>query len=81
MKNCQMEYSSAFELVRSKRRFVQPNSGFIAQLKLWHLMGYHIDVDYHEYKLYRLRLAGDQMRKGKARLCSSYCGIPPLMGL
>lgn len=64
MKIYRLEYAEAFERVRLKRRFIQPNNGFIAQLKLWHLMGYQIDIECQKYKLYRLRQAGEQMRKG-----------------
>lgn len=67
MKSRQLEYEPAFEFVKSQRRFVQPNNGFIAQLKLWHFMGYNIDIDCLKYKLYRLRLAGEQMRKGTSK--------------
>ncbi|XP_013099070.1 dual specificity protein phosphatase MPK-4 [Stomoxys calcitrans] len=65
MKKYRMDYSSAYDLVKSKRRFVQPNAGFVAQLKLWHRMGCSIDTQYQKYKTYRLRLAGDQVRKAK----------------
>ena len=58
------DYQQAYEYVKSKRRFVHPNAGFIAQLKLYKRMGCRIDPQYQKYKVYRLRLAGDQMRKG-----------------
>lgn len=72
MKKHNLDYQSAYELVKSKRRFVQPNSGFIAQLKLWHRMGCTIDTQYQKYKTYRLRLAGDQVRKGKKAVYNIY---------
>lgn len=65
MKKHNMEYQAAYDYVKSKRRFVQPNIGFIAQLKLWRRMGCTIDPQYQKYKIYRLRLAGEQVRKGK----------------
>ncbi|XP_014094950.3 dual specificity protein phosphatase MPK-4 [Bactrocera oleae] len=65
MKQHDLEYQAAFELVRSKRRFVQPNPGFVSQLKLYRRMGCKIDPQYQRYKLYRLRLAGEQVRKAK----------------
>lgn len=64
MKQHNMEYQTAHDLVKSKRRFVQPNIGFVAQLKLWKRMGCTIDPQYQKYKIYRLRLAGEQVRKG-----------------
>ncbi|XP_054730012.1 dual specificity protein phosphatase MPK-4 [Anastrepha obliqua] len=65
MKHNDIEYQAAFDLVRSKRRFVQPNPGFMSQLKLYRRMGCKIDPQYQRYKLYRLRLAGEQVRKAK----------------
>lgn len=68
MKQHNMDYQAAYDYVKSKRRFVQPNIGFIAQLKLWRRMGCNIDPQYQKYKIYRLRLAGEQVRKGK-KMC------------
>lgn len=51
--------------VKSKRRFVQPNNGFIVQLRLFHKMGWKIDSNHEKFKLYRLRKAADYVRKGK----------------
>ncbi|KAH8270956.1 hypothetical protein KR044_004901, partial [Drosophila immigrans] len=65
MKAHQLDYQAAYEMVRAKRRFVQPNAGFVAQLKLFRRMGYKIDPGYQRYKMHRLRLAGEQMRKAK----------------
>lgn len=65
MKRHNLDYQPAFELVKAKRRFVQPNAGFVAQLKLFRRMGYKIDPSYQRYKMHRLRLAGEQMRKAK----------------
>ncbi|KAM7350202.1 dual specificity protein phosphatase MPK-4 [Cochliomyia hominivorax] len=65
MKKHNMDYQAAYDYVKSKRRFVQPNIGFMAQLKLWRRMGCSIDPQYQKYKIYRLRLAGEQVRKAK----------------
>ena len=65
MKTRAVEYQVAYEFVKQRRRFVQPNAGFVAQLKLYGRMGCTIDNKYQKYKLYRLRLAGEQVRKGK----------------
>ncbi|XP_023179247.2 dual specificity protein phosphatase MPK-4 [Drosophila hydei] len=65
MKRHGLDYQPAYELVLAKRRFVQPNAGFVAQLKLFRRMGYKIDPNYQRYKMHRLRLAGEQMRKAK----------------
>ncbi|XP_057326278.1 dual specificity protein phosphatase MPK-4 [Microplitis mediator] len=65
MKKYKMTYEDAYELVKSKRRFVGPNPGFIAQLKLYEKMGYTIDHDNVEFKMYRLQIAADNVRKAK----------------
>lgn len=51
--------------VKSKRKFVHPNAGFMIQLRLFHKMGWKIDKSHEKYKLYRLKLAADNVRKGK----------------
>ncbi|KAJ8734453.1 hypothetical protein PYW08_013703 [Mythimna loreyi] len=58
-------YEEAFNLVRSKRRFVGPNVGFIAQLKLFGHMGYTINRDDPRYKQFRLKLAGQKLKEVK----------------
>lgn len=65
MKQHDLDYATALEFVKSKRRFVQPNLGFASQLRLYRRMGCKIDPTYQKYKLYRLRLAGERVRKGK----------------
>ncbi|XP_017850317.1 dual specificity protein phosphatase MPK-4 [Drosophila busckii] len=65
MKRHNLDYQPAYELVKNKRRFVQPNAGFVAQLKLFRRMGYKIDHSFQRYTMHRLRLAGEQMRKAK----------------
>lgn len=53
-----------FRRVKTKRRFVLPNNGFMVQLRLFHKMGWKIDQNHEKYKLYRLRMAADKVRKG-----------------
>ncbi|XP_055845336.1 dual specificity protein phosphatase MPK-4 [Episyrphus balteatus] len=65
MKKHNLEYQQAFEIVKSKRKFVHPNSGFVNQLKLYRRMGCTIDPQFDKYKAYRLKLAGEQVRKAK----------------
>ncbi|XP_017055411.1 dual specificity protein phosphatase MPK-4 [Drosophila ficusphila] len=65
MKRHNLDFLPAFELVKAKRRFVQPNAGFVSQLKLFRRMGCKIDPNCQRYKIHRLRLAGEQMRKAK----------------
>ncbi|XP_035779277.1 dual specificity protein phosphatase MPK-4-like [Anopheles albimanus] len=65
MDKYRLGYEAAFARVRAKRRFVMPNPGFVNQLKLYARMGYRIDRTNERYKLFRLRLAGDNVRKAK----------------
>lgn len=58
--------------VKSKRRFVQPNNGFMLQLRLFHKMGWKIDSNHEKFKLYRLRMAADNVRKGMLLQCHSH---------
>lgn len=65
MKKYKITYSPAFERVKSKRRFVGPNPGFIQQLRLFAKMRWQIDPNHEQYKKYRLHLAADSVRKAK----------------
>ncbi|CAB3258933.1 unnamed protein product [Arctia plantaginis] len=58
-------YEDAFILVKSKRRFVGPNVGFIAQLKLFGHMGYALNRDDPRFKQFRLKLAGQKLKQVK----------------
>lgn len=64
MKKYKISYAKAFERVKSKRRFIGPNAGFIKQLGLFYKMGWKIDPQNEHYKHYRLRLAASKVRKG-----------------
>lgn len=55
----------ALPRVKSKRIFVRPNVGSMNQCRLFHKMGWKIDVQHEKYKVYRMRLAADKVRKGK----------------
>lgn len=65
MKKYKITYTPAFERVKSKRRFVGPNAGFIQQLRLFAKMHWTIDPNHEQYKKYRLHLAADSVRKAK----------------
>ncbi|XP_041764886.1 dual specificity protein phosphatase MPK-4 [Anopheles merus] len=65
MQKYRLGYEAAFQRVKAKRRFVMPNPGFVNQLKLYGRMAYRIDRTNERYKLFRLRLAGDNVRKAK----------------
>ncbi|XP_044730446.1 dual specificity protein phosphatase MPK-4-like isoform X2 [Chrysoperla carnea] len=65
MKKNNMPFDEAFELVKSKRKFVHPNHGFQHQLKLYEKMGYIIDKNYPKFRDFRLKIAADQVKKVK----------------
>lgn len=48
-----------------------PNAGFVQQLRLFYKMGWKIDAQHEQFKMYRLRLAADKVRKGRERSHSS----------
>lgn len=53
---------------------VSPNNGFVKQLKLFHKMGYKIDPTYKNYKIFRLKLAADQVKSARI-LPSSFMNL------
>ncbi|XP_071454474.1 dual specificity protein phosphatase MPK-4 [Hetaerina americana] len=65
MKKHRISYEEAIERVKSCRRFVGPNRGFIAQLCLYADMGWCIDRDYLGYRLFRLQISADKYQKAK----------------
>lgn len=71
MKKHDTSFATAFEIVKSKRRFVGPNPGFLAQLKLYEDMGCSIDNTNVQFKMYRLQIAADMVRK--ARILPGSC--------
>lgn len=65
MEKYRLCYEDAFTLVKSKRRFVGPNVGFVAQLKLFGHMQYCLDKEDPRYKQFRLKLAGQKLKQVK----------------
>lgn len=57
MKKYKMSATEAFELAKTKDRFICPNSGFMAQLELFEVMGFDIDKSNVQYKMFRLYIA------------------------
>uniref|UniRef100_A0A0C9PJ41 Dusp12_0 protein n=1 Tax=Fopius arisanus TaxID=64838 RepID=A0A0C9PJ41_9HYME len=74
MKKYEMTFDVALDVVKSKRRFVSPNSGFVAQLKLYGDMGCTIDTRNVQFKMYRLQIAADKVRKARI-LPSTYVDL------
>ncbi|XP_076183552.1 dual specificity protein phosphatase MPK-4 [Ptiloglossa arizonensis] len=65
MKKYGKRFSDTFQIVKEKRRFVGPNAGFIAQLKLYEEMSFGIDNTSVQFKMYKLQIAADKVRKAK----------------
>ncbi|KAJ9574386.1 hypothetical protein L9F63_025969, partial [Diploptera punctata] len=67
MKKYELSYEEALlrGLVKSKRRFVGPNPGFIAQLQLYETMKWRVDRNNIQFRMYRLQIAADQVKKAK----------------
>ncbi|XP_076654009.1 dual specificity protein phosphatase MPK-4 isoform X1 [Halictus rubicundus] len=64
MKKYGKSFSDTFEVVKEKRQ-IGPNPGFLAQLKLYEEMGFGIDNTSVHFKMYRLQIAADKVRKAK----------------
>lgn len=65
MKKYSMSFSDAYELVKQKRKIAYPNRGFQEQLKLYEEMGFAEDSTNMKFKIYRLQLAANNVRKVK----------------
>ncbi|XP_054008234.1 dual specificity protein phosphatase MPK-4 [Hylaeus anthracinus] len=65
MKKYGKSFSDTFDMVKEKRRFIGPNAGFLAQLKLYEEMSYGIDNTSVHFKMYKLQIAADKVRKAK----------------
>ncbi|CAH0557977.1 unnamed protein product [Brassicogethes aeneus] len=65
MKKYKLGFAEALEKVKKRRSIVHPNYGFVAQLKLYHQMGYNIDKNNPQFKMFRLGNAADTVRKVK----------------
>lgn len=71
MKKREYNFADAFHAVKAKRRFVSPNPGFMAQLHLYEDMDYGVDNTNVQFKMYRLQIAADKVRK--ARILPQNC--------
>ncbi|XP_014484782.1 PREDICTED: dual specificity protein phosphatase 12-like isoform X1 [Dinoponera quadriceps] len=71
MKKRESSFADAFHAVKAKRRFVAPNPGFVAQLRLYEDMGFGVDNSNVQFKMYRLQIAADKVRK--ARILPQSC--------
>lgn len=65
MKKYCLSYEDSFEIVKSKRDVTMPNQGFQLQLKLYHVMGWKIDKKNLQFRLFRLQIAAENVKKVK----------------
>ncbi|XP_042242891.1 dual specificity protein phosphatase MPK-4-like isoform X2 [Homarus americanus] len=61
MKKYKMSVDEALQRVKSRRRCVGPNSGFLGQLLLYQMMGWNLVENNLQYRLYRLKAAAASM--------------------
>ena len=55
----------AIQRVKSKRSSVNPNPGFMAQLRLWEAMKFRLESNCLRYKMYKLHIVSEKIRKSK----------------
>ena len=65
MKKYKLSVEKALELLKSKRKVVNPNPGFMAQLRLWEAMHCTLEADFLRYKMYKLHIVSEKIRKSK----------------
>jgi len=63
MKNDKISYEEALSLVRSSRSIVQPNCGFVNQLKMWEEMNYSLEGNSKAHRIYYLQVASRLFRQ------------------
>nr|CAD7408148.1 unnamed protein product [Timema cristinae] len=63
--NTSARHCEQSDRVKSRRRFVGPNPGFQSQLRLYHVMGWKIDRSNDQFRLFRLHVAADMIKKAK----------------
>ena len=65
MKKYKYSVERSLEILRSKRKCVNPNSGFLAQLRLWEAMRFKLEQDFLRYKMYKLQTVSEHLRRSK----------------
>ncbi|MBO8666534.1 hypothetical protein INO76_16010, partial [Staphylococcus aureus] len=58
-------FDDAFQRVKIKNAAALPNSGFQAQLSLYETLGWKIDKNNMQFKLFRLKIAARKVKKVK----------------
>ncbi len=65
----------AMRKIKAKRECINPHNGFLAQLKLYEQMEYDLDPSNVQFKMFKLRLAAERMRKAKVLFRDSLDGV------
>ena len=65
MKKHKYSVERSLEVLRSKRKCVNPNSGFMAQLRLWEAMRFKLEQNFLRYKMYKLQTVSEHLRRSK----------------
>ena len=71
----------ALALLKRKRSVVSPNPGFMAQLRLWEAMRCQLENDFLRYKMYKLHIVSEKIRKSKIlskEVANSVADLDPL---
>ncbi|XP_071517618.1 dual specificity protein phosphatase MPK-4-like isoform X2 [Panulirus ornatus] len=68
MKKYKISVDEALQRIKSKRRCVGPNSGFLAQLLLYQMMGWNLVENNVQYLLYKLQTAATSLIEGNRKL-------------
>ncbi|XP_050430712.1 dual specificity protein phosphatase MPK-4-like isoform X2 [Adelges cooleyi] len=65
MKKYKISFEEAFQKIKDKNVTASPNAGFCAQLCLYETLGWKINKDNMQYKMYRLKIAARKVKKVK----------------
>ena len=66
MKTNNLTVKEALSQIRSCRKQIRPNPGFISQLVMYEQMGTTLDPKHKRFKLLQMIAAGNVMKKGKS---------------
>lgn len=64
MRRFSMDTLTAMELLKKQRSIVKPNEGFLRQLDLFQVMGWHVDEKHQEFRRYILSKVAVQSKSG-----------------
>jgi len=65
MQKDQIPYEKARKIVQQKREIIYPNSGFVAQLRLFDKLKFRVDTEQEEYKQWKLKLVQEKQERAQ----------------